>query len=280
MYPILFHLGPITVYSFGLFLIAAYLLATFIFWKEGKRQGYSEEKLLDLSLVVLIAAFIGGRAFFVFTNYELFHGNWQSVLTFWEGGFTFYGVLIGVLMAVFLVSKKWKWPLLQIADFGILASIAAYGVVKIGTFLAGIDYGTLTTLTWGIEISTVAGARHPVQIYEAAFIGLFFIVMKVAYEKNLKSTNFRSGKVFFFSAFILAVSRLIFGFLRGDVTYISGVGLDQITSLLVAMMAVFSIYYLGLRDIRQDVEVLVKSILSINGRTLKKLSFWRKYDSR
>lgn len=275
MYPILFHLGPITVYSFGLFLIIAYLLATFIFWKEGKRQGYNEEKLLDLSLIALIAAFIGGRAFFVFTNYKSFHGNWQSVLTFWEGGSTFYGVVIGVLMVVFLVSKKWKWPFLQIADFGILASLAAYVVVKIGAFLAGIDYGTLTTLPWGIEFSTVAGARHPVQIYEALLIGLLFIVMKIAYEKNLKSTNFRSGKVFFFSAFILAVSRLVFGFLREDVTYIYGVRIDQITSLLVAMIAVFSIYYLGLRDLRHDSEMSVKFLLSINSKALKKFRFWR-----
>lgn len=275
MYPILFHLGPITVYSFGFFLVVAYLIATFIFWKEGKRQGYNEEKLLDLSLIALIGAFISGRVFFIFTNYDLFQGDLGLMITFWEGGFTYYGAVLGLLLAVFLVTRKWKWPFLQIADFGVLASMAAYVIVKIGTFLAGIDYGTLTSLPWGFELATVSGSRHPVQIYEAFFVGSFFIVMKVAYEKNLKSTNFRSGKVFFLAVFVLAVARLIFGFLRGDVTYISGVRLDQIVSLLVAIAAVFSIYYLRLRDLRRDIGAIVKSLLSINSKALKELRFWR-----
>ena len=51
--------------------------------------------------------------------------------------------------------------------------------------------------------------------------------------------------------------------------------MDQVISLLVAMTAVFSIYYLKLRDFKQDVEGAIKTILSINNRALKKLKFWR-----
>ena len=275
MFPILFHLGPITVYSFGFFLVIAYLVGTFIFWKEGKRQGYSEEKLLDLSLIALLGAFIGSRVFFILINYGLFLDNPQSVITFWDGGFSYYGAVIGLLTAVFFVGKKWKWPFLQIADFGILASIAAYIAIKIGTFLAGVNYGTLTSLPWGVELVNVSGARHPIQIYEVFFLSVFFIVMKVGYEKNLKSTNFRSGKIFFTSVFVLALSEFIFRFFRGDITSIYEVRMDQVISLLVAMTAVSSIYYLKLRDFKQDVEGAIKTILSINNRALKKLKFWR-----
>src|SRR3989344_4656347 len=138
MYPIIFRLGPVTVYSLGVFLVTAYLLATFIFWKEGKKQGYQEEKLLDLSLISLVSAFMGGRLLFVLTHSELFRGNLSSIFAFWEGGLTFYGALSGVLIASYLTCRKWKWPLLQIADFGALSALAAYILVKIGAFFAGV----------------------------------------------------------------------------------------------------------------------------------------------
>ena len=179
MFPILFRFGPITVYSFGFFLVVAYLIGTFIFWKEGKRQGYNEEKLLDLSLIALLGSFIGGRVFFIITNYDFFQDNPQAIITFWEGGFSYYGAVFGLVLAVFLLGKKWKWTFLQVADFGVLAVIAAYITIKVGMFLAGINYGTLTSLPWGIEFETVSGTRHPVQIYEAFFSSLFFIVMNL-----------------------------------------------------------------------------------------------------
>ena len=72
MLPILFKLGPITIYSFGFFLTLAYLAATFILWREGKRQGYNEEKLLDLSVISLIAALVGGRIYYVLINFHQF----------------------------------------------------------------------------------------------------------------------------------------------------------------------------------------------------------------
>ena len=274
MYPIIFHLGSVTVYSLGVFLVLAYLLATFIFWKEGRKQCYREEKLLDLSLISLIAAFIGGRLLFVLIHSELFRGNLPSIFAFWEGGLTFYGALSGILIAGYLTCRKWKWPLLQIADFGALSALAAYTLVKIGTFFAGTDVGILTNLPWGVQFVTVSSTRHPVQLYEAIFVGVAFILMRIAYEKNIKSASFRSGKIFFFSVFLLFFSRFLFGFLREDFTYLFGEKLDLIISLLVAIVAIFSIYYLGLRDLKSDFEVLVKNILSINTRALRKMKFW------
>src|SRR3990167_4957649 len=85
MLPILFKLGPITIYSFGFFLTLAYLAATFILWREGKRQGYNEEKLLDLSVISLIAALVGGRIYYVLINWQQFADEPGSILAFWQG---------------------------------------------------------------------------------------------------------------------------------------------------------------------------------------------------
>lgn len=58
MLPVLFKLGPVTIYSYGFFMTLSYLVAAFILWREGKRQGYQPEKLFDLSLIALVAALL------------------------------------------------------------------------------------------------------------------------------------------------------------------------------------------------------------------------------
>src|SRR4030067_2470800 len=98
MLPILFKIGPITIYSFGFFLVLAYLAAAFILWREGKRQGYNEEKLLDLSVISLIAAITGARFYFVLLNWDLFRESPVSSLFFWQGGFAYHGALVAFLL--------------------------------------------------------------------------------------------------------------------------------------------------------------------------------------
>src|SRR4030042_6258421 len=99
MFPILFKIGPVTIYSWGFFLVLAYLAATFILWREGKRQGYNEERLLDLSIISLIASLIGGRVLFVILNIPLFQEEPISALYFWQGGFVYQGAFLAVIAA-------------------------------------------------------------------------------------------------------------------------------------------------------------------------------------
>jgi len=112
MIPILFKIGPVTIYSWGFFLVASYLVATFILWREGKRQGYNEEKLLDLSIISLLAALVGGRAFFVLLNWPLFKEEPLSTLSFWQGGFAYQGAFFAVVAAAYFLFRlllPWSW---------------------------------------------------------------------------------------------------------------------------------------------------------------------------
>ena len=99
MLPVLLDIGPITIYSFGFFLALSYLVGTFVFWKLGKKQGYNEEKLLDLSVISLIAALVGGHLYFVILNFSLFRDNLVSILHVWQGGFAYHGSLAAVFLA-------------------------------------------------------------------------------------------------------------------------------------------------------------------------------------
>lgn len=271
MLPILFQLGPLTIYSYGFFLTLSYIIATFILWREGKRQGYQEEKLLDLSLISLIAALIGGRLYYSIFHFNLFRDDLLSALVFWEGGLSFYGALFGVLLVGILIARAWKWPFFQIADIAALAGLAAFAIGKVGAFLAGVDFGTPTSLPWAVEFTNLLGARHPVQLYEAGAAAALFFMFKKFYEGNLKSKDIKSGKNFLLAVFLFALSRLFFEFFRADSTYIAGIKSAQIVSFIVAIFAFTALYYFRYRDLQKDLENFLKFILSINSRVLRKL---------
>ena len=149
MLPILFKAGPITIYSFGFFLTLGYLVAAFVLWREGKRQGYNEERLLDLSVISLVVALVGARAYFVLLHLNLFTEDPLSALAFWQGGFAYHGSLVAVLAVGVYFVRRWKWSFFQIADIGALAASAALVLGKIGTFFAGLGYGRQTRLPLG-----------------------------------------------------------------------------------------------------------------------------------
>lgn len=252
MYPVLFTFGPVTIYSYGFFLALAYLVATYIFWKEGKKQGYQEEKLLDFSILALIAALVGGRIFYIILHFEIFKTDFRKMFYFWEGGFAYFGSLVLVFLVASYLIRKWRWSFLQIADIGALSVLVATFVAKIGSLLSGNEYGTLTNLPWGVSFSYLEGQRHPVQIYEALFALVLFFSLLRLYRRNIKSINFRSGAVFFYFLFFSSIGRFIFEFLRGDSSYLFGIKLANILSFVLAAFALFSIYFYQFRNFEED----------------------------
>ena len=252
MYPVLFDFGPITIYSYGFFLACSYLVATYVLWREGKKQGYSEEKLLDFSILSLIAALVGGRLLYVLINFEQFSGNLKKAVYFWEGGFAYYGSMILVAFVAVYFVRRWRWSFLQIADIGALSVLAATVVAKIGSFLSGNDYGRLTNLPWGLSFSYLEGDRHPTQLYEAFFALVLLFCLYRLYKKTIHSVTFRSGAVFFYFLFFSSVGRFFLEFFRGDSSYLGPVKLAQLLAFLLAVFSLFSLYFYQFRNLSED----------------------------
>jgi phosphatidylglycerol---prolipoprotein diacylglyceryl transferase len=272
MLPILFKVGPVQIFSYGFFLTLAYLAGTFVFWREGRKRGFNEEKLLDLSIVTLIASLIGGRALYVLLNWSYFQEDPRSILYFWQGGFAYFGSLIFGFLAAWFLSRSWKWPFFQIADLGALAVSLSFAIGKIGAFLAGTDYGVQTSLPWGVVFPNLVGVRHPVQLYETAASLLIFLVLLRVYFKNIsKSGEIRSGRVFFDWLVFSASARFFFEYLRADSTFFAGVAIGHIFSLILASIGLVGIYYFGLRNFRTDLRIFLKRATSLDFRIRKSL---------
>lgn len=215
MLPVLISLGPIQIRTYGFILVLSFLVGTFILWREGQKQGYNEDKLLDLSLTLIISGFVGSRIYYVVTNWGYYSTRMSQILQFWQGGLSLHGAIIGGVIALWWFCRKNKWPFLQVADFVTLGTMLGLIVGKLGSFLNGDDYGTVSQLPWAVSIPGVIGKRHPSPIYEAilAFLVYYFLLKKYR-------TKEKSGGIFYSALILLGISRLFLEFFRDNQTYI------------------------------------------------------------
>lgn len=238
MLPILFNIGPFLFRSYGVLLAVGYLFGTFLFWREGKKLGYSEEKLLDLSIIALITGLIGARFYYAVLNWSEFSVDPVKIFAIWEGGLAFHGALLAIILAGIYFVRKVKWSFLQVADIASLGAVIASIFGKIGAFLSGADLGAETDLPWGVRFFGSVGLRHPVQIYEVVWLLIVFVMLNKIRRKN------KNGVTFFSYLALTGVGRFLFEFLRVDSSYLFGFKIAQLVSLMLVLIGLVSIYYL------------------------------------
>ncbi len=187
--PVFFEIGPLQLRWYGLMYIIGFLCAYLILVRVSKKQGYEMhrreiEDLLSYSVAGLI---IGARlGYCAFYNLSFYLSHPLKCFAVWEGGMSFHGGLIGLVMAGYLYARLNKKSLLMLADMGALAATPGLFFGRIGNFINAELYGRVTDVPWGMVFPGGGFLpRHPSQLYEAfsegllLFLILFFISMKV-----------------------------------------------------------------------------------------------------
>ena len=183
MYPILYKIGPITLYTYGFFLALGFLVAILVAGREAKRLGLSEGHFFDLCFYLLIAAIVGSRLLFVLVDLGLFLKNPLKIFAIWEGGLVFHGGLIAALATAFILMRRYKMPWLP--TFDALAVGTPLGVTfgRIGCFMAGCCFGRPSSLPWAVRFTNpeslcpIQESLHPAQLYEAILSLMVFGVV-------------------------------------------------------------------------------------------------------
>ncbi|MBM4298926.1 MAG: prolipoprotein diacylglyceryl transferase [Deltaproteobacteria bacterium] len=200
MYPIIFQLGPITVYSFGAFMALAALSAGWILSLELKRHNYNTELASTIVFATAVGGLIGARLLFIVEEWQGFlAAPWRYIFT--GAGFTWYGGFFGGAIAGWWVLKKNNIPALIGFDIGAPALALAYGVGRIGCHVAGDgDWGAVTDMAWGVAYTNaIVGWAdpntgipyppgvlvHPTPIYEFLQGALVFAILWSLRKKNL-----------------------------------------------------------------------------------------------
>ena len=159
MYPELIKIGPFTIYSYGLMLGIAFIIASYTLTKEFERRNLNPSIATEITLLAIIFGIAGSKILDLIENWNDFIAN--PLIAFSPGGLTFYGGLILASFAIWIYIRRKKIPFLVIADATAPSLILAYGIGRIGCQLAGDgDYGIPTTLPWGTNFANGTVKPH------------------------------------------------------------------------------------------------------------------------
>ncbi len=167
MYPVLFKLGPISIYSFGLMMAIAFLTANYFFAAEVKRRKENEKIVTAITMICLIGGVAGSKLFSIFEDWDTFTRHPLSTI-FSASGLTFYGGFIVAGTGILIYLKKKNISFKKFADIIAPVVFLAYGIGRIGCQLAGDgDYGIPTREPWGMHYSM--GTAKPTYVLEPYF---------------------------------------------------------------------------------------------------------------
>lgn len=251
--PVAFAIGPVAVRWYSLAYIVGLLLGWAYMAKliGGPKHICRRTDLDDFVLWAMIGIILGGRLGYVlFYNLESYLAEPMAALRLWDGGMSFHGGLIGVVLAVIWFTHRRNIPLLAFSDRVACAAPIGLFLGRIANFINGELYGRPTDGPWGMVFPGGGPLpRHPSQLYEAALEGLLlFIVLSLLFHftKLKERPGVISGLFMIGYALARGVAELArepdahIGFLAGGVT------MGQILSLPVAAFGLLLIWA-GLR---------------------------------
>jgi phosphatidylglycerol:prolipoprotein diacylglycerol transferase len=243
LHPVLFRLGPVSVYSFGLMLSLAFSLAVLVGFFNAKRHGLDSWVMIDMAAYLFLVGLIGSRLLFVAMNWQLYAAEPIRALFTWEGGVSFYGAVLGGLVVTFVFARRRRISMGRLADMLAPGLALAAGVGRIGCALNGCCYGLPTSGFWGVFTRFAPGLRHPTQLYEAsAYIGIFIFLLLWQRRRS-----FAPGQLFLtFVSLYLGGRFIIESFREGERLY-PWLTVTQAASLALGALTAVAYVLLGRR---------------------------------
>lgn len=216
--PVAISIGPLDIHWYGVMYLLAFLSFWFIANRRAIRQpwwGWNNQDVSDVLFYGMIGVILGGRVgYMLFYASDMLAQNPLSILKIWDGGMSFHGGLIGVIVAMFVFGRRTRRSFWQVADF--VAPMAPLGLAfgRLGNFIGGELWGRLSDVPWAMIFANSTGfrtgetvaleeawrsgaldhlARHPSQLYQAGLEGLALFIILMWYSRKPRPRAAVSG---------------------------------------------------------------------------------------
>lgn len=187
--PVFLRIGPLQFRWYGLMYVLSFVATYFIMQAEARRKQLTltKDDVADLLFYGAMGVVLGGRlGYILFYKPGFYLAHPLQVFAVWEGGMSFHGGFLGVILAFVLYARRKKIPFFTLIDMAALCAPVGLGLGRIGNFINGELFGRQTDVPWGIVFPGGGGVpRHPSQLYEAFLEGLLlFLIVRTASRRS------------------------------------------------------------------------------------------------
>lgn len=180
--PVALKIGPLKIYWYGIMYVAGFAIAWVLALVRARKpaSGWTKKQVGDLVFYCAVGLVIGARVgYMLLYDFFNFMANPLIIFKTWQGGMSFHGGALGVIVAIILFGRKTKKKFFEIADFAVPLAPLGLAAGRIGNFINGELWGRVTNVPWAMVYPQVSPLpRHPSELYECFFEGivLFFIM--------------------------------------------------------------------------------------------------------
>ncbi len=250
--PAFLRIGTLELRWYGLMYALAFVIGYFLLvhmlrrTKRFQKMKLAEIELFDLLFYVLLGVIIGGRIGYVlFYNLPQYLSNPLSIFMIWEGGMSFHGGLLGVVVMGLWYCRRNNISIWDLGDLLVIPSALGLGLGRIGNFINAELYGRVTDVSWCMQFPTAIGCRHPSQLYEFFLEGIVLF----AILWFLKDRKFAKGTVLWAFVGLYGIFRFGVEFTREPDTQLGyllgGLTMGQLLCIPMILLAIWGLWYVN-----------------------------------
>ena len=216
--PELFNIGPFSVRWYGLLFAMAFIVGFKIMQWMYKRENKPESDVEQLTIYMIVGTVIGARlGHCLFYNPEYYLANPLEILMVWKGGLASHGASIGILISLYVYTKKKKVSFLWQMDRVVVATALGGSFIRLGNLFNSEILGKAADVPWAFIFTKVDNVpRHPTQLYESLGYLVIFLILFFIYKNKYKVLN--DGFIFGLFLFLLFTFRIIVEFFKENQT--------------------------------------------------------------
>ncbi|WP_027409908.1 prolipoprotein diacylglyceryl transferase [Anoxybacteroides tepidamans] len=238
------HLGPITIYWYGVIIGTGVLLGLWVATREAVRRGLAKETFVDLVLLAVPIAIVCARTYYVIFEWDYYSQHVSEIPRIWEGGLAIHGGLIGAIITGIIFAKRRGLSFWKLADIAAPSIILGQAIGRWGNFMNQEAHGGPVTRQFLenlhlpdfiINQMYIDGQYyHPTFLYESIWDFIGFLLLLA-----LRRVNLRRGELFLSYLIWYSIGRFFIEGMRTDSLMLTAhLRMAQVVSITLILLAV------------------------------------------